>query len=144
MISIMTFFNRTQKNILCITALLASFGTVASDDEYLKMLENEAMDLEIDKSGQLENEGSADKDSIEAVIKESWKVKGVLEGDVFPQGLTQDEFEELLKQNFYGSYVFFRKLNSIDQQTVYFNYKQASPAFLDSIRQEILDHLKNK
>jgi hypothetical protein len=144
MFSTMTFINRTQKNILCITALLVSFGAVAADDEYLKMLENEAMDLEVDKSGQLESEGPADKGTMETIIKENWKVKGVLEGNTFPQGLTQEEFEELLKQNFYGSYVFFQKLNSIDQQTIFYNYTQASPAYLDSVRQDIMDHLKNR
>ena len=59
-----------------------------------------------------------------------------------PSGLAQDEFATLLKQNFYGSFVFYRKLNSNDQDTVYYHYTKASPADLDTIRQDILDHLK--
>lgn len=68
--------------------------------------------------------------------------EGDLEGDVLPPGLAQDEFASLLKQNFYGSFVYYRKLNSLDQQTVYYHYTKASPANLDDIRQDILDHLK--
>ena len=58
-------------------------------------------------------------------------------------GLAQEEFVSFLKQNFYGSYVFFSKLNSIDQQTVFYHYKKASPAHLDDIRQDIMGLLKN-
>lgn len=138
----MAFFSRTAINISCVTALLCSLNAVATDDEYLKMLESEAEGLEIDKSGQLEHKELTEKSSTESLIKENWKSEGVLDGNVLPPGLAQDEFVTLLKQNFYGSFVFYRKLNSIDQQTVYYHYTKALPAYLDSIRQDILEHLK--
>jgi len=140
----MVFFGRVVTNSLCVTAILFSLNAVATDDEYLKMLENEAKGVEVDKTGQLENTEQADKDSIEGLIKKNWKSDGALNGDGLPSGLTQDEFVAVLKQNFYGSYVFFTKLNSIDQQTVYYNYTKASPAYLESIRQDILELLKNR
>ena len=115
---------------------------MATDDEYLKMLEGEAEDLELDKSGQLKEKEQADKSATEAITKKNWKWEGDLQGDILPPGLAQDEFTTLLKQNFYGSFAFFNKLNSIDQQTVYLHYTKASPAHLEAIRQDILDHLK--
>ena len=140
----MVFFGRAVTNLSCVAALLISLNAVAADDDYLQMLEDEAKELEVDKSGQLEITEQADKASIGGLIKENWKSDDVLINNALPSGLVQDEFVALLKQNFYGSYVFFSKLNSIDQQTVYYHYTKATPAYLDSIRQDILDHLKNR
>jgi hypothetical protein len=140
----MEFFDRALTALSCITVLLFSLSAVATDDDYLKMLEQEANGLEVDKSGQLGNTEQNDNTTIEGLIKENWTSDGVLRGDEIPSGLTQDEFVGLLKQNFYGSYIFFTKLNSIDQQTVYYHYTKASPAYLESIRQDILELLKNR
>jgi len=138
----MALFSRTFFNILCITALLSSYQAMASDDEYLRMLEGEAEDVKLDQSGQLKDKEKVNNDS-SVITKTNWKWEGDLEGDNLPSGLAQDEFATLLKQNFYGTFVFYRKLNSVDQQTVYYHYSKASPAALDPIRQDILNHLKN-
>ena len=129
-------------NSLCITVFLFSMKAVATDDAYLKMLEGEAADVQLDKSGQLKDTESVADGSSQGITKKNWTWEGDLEGDVLPPGLAQDEFASLLKQNFYGSFVFYRKLNSLDQETVYYHYTKASPANLDDIRQDILDHLK--
>jgi len=138
----MAFSSQSVFNILCITVLLASFGAAASDDEYLKMLEGEAEDVQLDQSGQLKEKQKINKDSMDSITKTNWKWEGDLEGDVLPAGLAQDEFASLLKQHFYGTFVFYRKLNSVDQETVYYHYTKASTAELDSIRQDILSLLK--
>ncbi len=137
----MALFSRTFFNTLCITALLCSYQAMASDDEYLRMLEGEAEDVKLDQSGQLKDKEKVNNDS-SVITKTNWKWEGDLEGDNLPSGLAQDEFATLLKQNFYGTFVFYRKLNSVDQQTVYYHYSKASPAALDPIRQDILNHLK--
>ena len=137
----MAFFSRPVFNILCTAALLCSYGAVASDDEYLKMLEGEAEDVKLDQSGQIQEKEQVDSDS-SVITKTNWKWEDDLEGDNLPPGLAQDEFATLLQQNFYGTFVFYRKLNSVDQQTVYYHYSKASPAALDPIRQDILNHLK--
>ena len=129
-------------NSLCITALLFSLKVVATDDAYLRMLEGEAEEASLDKSGQLKEAEPINKNSTDGITKTNWKWEGDLEGDALPSGLAQDEFATLLKQHFYGSFVFYRKLNSIDQQTVYYHYTKSLSADLDSIRQDILDHLK--
>lgn len=138
----MATFSRPIFNILCIAALLCSYKAVASDDEYLKMLEGEAEDVKLDQSGQLKDTGQVDNSS-SGITKTNWKWEGDLEGDTIPPDLAQDEFATLLKQNFYGTFAFYRKLNSVDQQTVFYHYSQSSPANLDAIRQDILNLLKN-
>lgn len=138
----MATFSRPIFNILCIAALLCSYKAIASDDEYLKMLEGEAEDVKLDQSGQLKDTGQIDNSS-SGITKTNWKWEGDLEGDTIPPGLAQDEFATLLKQNFYGTFAFYRKLNSVDQQTVFYHYSQSSPANLDAIRQDILNLLKN-
>ena len=106
------------------------------------MLEGEAEGVKLDQSGQIQDTGQIE-DSSSGITKTNWKWEGDLEGDTIPPGLAQDEFATLLKQNFYGTFAFYRKLNSVDQQTVFYHYSQASPANLDAIRQDILNLLKN-
>ena len=134
-------FSRSIFNILCIAVLLCSFQAKSSDDDYLKMLEGEAEDVKLDQSGQLKDKEGINKDA-SGITKTNWKWEGDMESDVLPKGLAQDEFATVLKQNFYGSFVFYRKLNSIDQSTVYYHYTKSSSADLESIRQDILNHLK--
>ena len=138
----MAFSGRLIINSLCVSALLFSMSAVATDDAYLRMLEGEAEDVTLDQSGQLKEKEQINKDN-SGITKTNWKWESDLEGDNLPSGLAQDEFATLLKQNFYGTFVFYRKLNSVDQQTVYYHYSKASPAALDPIRQDILNHLKN-
>lgn len=140
----MAFFSRLVINIISVTALACALNAMAADDEYLKMLEDEAKGLEVDKSGQLEQLSEEDEISSDSVMNINLKNSNVLEGGVLQPGLTQEEFVQVLKNNFYGSYVFYQKLDSNDQQTVFINYSKSSPAYLDSIRQDILDHLKNR
>ena len=129
-------------NSLCITVFLFSMKAVATDDAYLKMLEGEAEDVQLDKSGQLTDNNSEVDSSSQGITKKDRIWEGDLEGVALPPGLAQDEFASLLKQNFYGSFVFYQKLNSLDQKTVHYHYAKASPANLDDIRLDILDHLK--
>lgn len=136
----MAFFSRSVFNIFYIVALLCSFEAMASDDEYLRMLEGEAEDLQLDQSGQLRDKEQKSKDA-SGITKTNWTWEGDLESDVLPTGPAQDEFATILKQNFYGTFVFYRRLNTVDQKTVYHHYTKTSPA-LESIRKDILNHLK--
>ena len=137
----MALFSRSVFNILCIVVLLCSYSAVASDDEYLKMLEGEAEDVKLDQSGQLKDKEKINE-SNSGITKTNWKWEGDLDGDTLPSGLAQDEFATLLKQNFYGTFVFYRQLNSVDQKTVFYHYSIASTAELDPVRQDILNHLR--
>ena len=137
----MVFFSRSFFNVLVVIVLLSTFNARASDDDYLKMLESEADDVKLDQSGQLKYKEQLSEDD-SGIIKTNWNWEGDMNGDVLPPGLAQDEFATLLKQHFYGTFVFYRKLNSVDQNTIYYHYKKKSPAELEPIRQDILSHLK--
>ena len=141
-------FFRPVKTSLLSTSLfvvvaLSSFQVTATDDAYLKMLEGEAEGSTLDQSGQLHEQKVVDvKSSKESIKKTNWTWEGNLEGDILPPGLVQDEFASLLEQNFYGTFVFYRKLSSIDKQTVHYHYFKSQKAELDAVRKEILDLLK--
>jgi hypothetical protein len=126
-----------------IAVICSSFQVMATDDAYLKMLEGEAEDLKLDQSGQIQDQKVVEiKSAKDSLNKTNWTWEGDLVGDILPPGLAQDEFASLLEQNFYGTFVFYRKLSSIDQQTVHYHYSKNQKAELDAIRQEILDLLK--
>ena len=135
----MAFSSRSVFNLVIV--LLSTFNAQASDDDYLKMLESEAEDVKLDQSGQLKSKQQRSKDD-SGITKTNWNWEGDMSGDVLPPGLAQDEFATLLKQHFYGTFVFYRRLNSVDQNTIYYHYEKASPAELEPIRQDILSHLK--
>ena len=101
----MLFFKRSVFNAVCLT-LLCVFNAYASDDAYLKMLESEAEDVKLDQTGQLKDKQKITRNESE-IIKKDWNWEGDLEGDVLPSGLAQDEFATLLKQHFYGTFVFY-------------------------------------
>lgn len=126
----------------CVATLLCPFKVMATDSGYLTMLESEAEALQLDQSGQLKNKEDDVAIATEGLGVKDWAWKGGLESDILPSGLNRDEFTKLLQQNFFGSFAFYRKLSSIDQQTVYYHYTQASPANLEVIRQDIMDHFK--
>ena len=57
-----------------------------------------------------------------------------------PEGLTQTDLEGLLKDGFYGSYMFYNKLTSAQKETVYKQY-QGDPT-LKGVRDKIMELLK--
>ena len=140
--SILGTAHRTSTSLFVATLLAWSSTVVASDDAYLKMLEGEAEDLQLDQSGQLKSKAPVKNSSSDTVNETDWKWEGDLSADSMPKGLEQDKFSSVLKQNFYGTFVFYRKLNSVDQQTVYYHYSKSADPNLDSIRQHILSLLK--
>ena len=132
---------RKAVGVFVVVLFTWSTSVAASDDAYLKMLEGEAEDLQLDQSGQLKETEKVDNTG-DTVTKTDWKWEGDLTADTMPKGLAQDEFASVLKQNFYGTFVFYRKLNSVDQQTVYYHYSKSDNPDLDSIREHILSLLK--
>ena len=118
-----------------ISGMMVSIPSFAADDAYLKMLNGEAEELELDQSNQLKQEEK------KTPVKKNVLFGGELRSDEIPKGLLQDEFEAALQQNFYGTYVFFKKLDSTDKQTVYYRYNKADTSDVEVIRQNIMDLL---
>jgi len=138
----MAFLSQSVFKNLAVVMLLCGLNTAVKANDYLDMLEAEAEDVRLDQSSQLKDKEQVN-DSTDGITKTHWVWEGDLVGNNLPPNLAQDEFSALLKQNFYGTFVFYRKLNSVDQRTVYYNYTKSSKADLDSIRDDILSHLKN-
>ena len=131
-------------NSLIIAGLLIPASTSvglpasAADDDYLKMLDSEARSVQLDTSGQLKQENKNNRES--AVTTFEWD--GAIDREGFPKGLGQGAFETFLHQYYYGTYIFFRKLDSADKDTVYHRYsKEASPD-IDNVRQNVMTLLK--
>lgn len=57
-------------------------------------------------------------------------------------GLTKAQFEERLKQSYYGSYLFYSTLDDADQQRVYEDYRKDNA--INSIRESIKSRMKNQ
>lgn len=132
-----------NRSVLLFAGILifSSFSALAEDD-YLKMLESEASDLELDQSGQIKESGQEAVENKDSITKANWTWDGELEGNILPTGLAQNEFASLLKQQFYGTFVFYRKLNSNDQKTIYYHYSKSPKPDIDDIRKDVTDHLK--
>jgi len=109
---------------------------MATDDAYLQMLEDEAANVQLDHGGQLEQENN--KRSAETRFE--WN--GEIEAESLPKGLGQEEFETFLQKYYYGTYVFFKKLNATDKDTVYYRYSKADIPGLENVRQDVMALLK--
>jgi hypothetical protein len=80
---------------------------------------------------QLEAEAAAtDNSTAKPAVHESpagranWSPQQALLGEKLETGLTIGQFEESLKQRFYGSYLFYSALNDTKQQAVYQEYQK--------------------
>lgn len=62
--------------------------------------------------------------------------------DTIPKGLTKKQFEQNLKQSYFGSHLFYSKLNGADQERVYEDYKKDNS--INSIRESIKSHMTNE
>ncbi len=134
----MVFVCRSVFKSLCFMLLLGAFNAHASDVDYLKMLENEAAGVVIDQQGKVNKQQQAGS----IITKPGWSWDGEIVGDVLPTGLAQDEFATVLKQHFFGTFVFYRRLNSVDQNTVFYHYTKAATGELEPIREDVLNLLR--
>ncbi len=126
--------------VVCVSffgVMLAVMPAVATDDVYLKMIESEANSVELDGSGQLRKEDNKKKSA-----KSFFNGSGALEGENLPKGLEQQEFESLLAENFFGTYAFFKKLNTTDKNTVYYRYSKDEKPDLENVRKNVMSLLK--
>jgi hypothetical protein len=120
-------------SLLISVSMLVTVPVAAADDAYLKMLEGEAASVELDQTGQLKEEQTADSPG------SAFEWSGSeLEADSLPKGLDMEQFEMFLQKNFYGTYVFFKKLNTTDKNTVFYRYSQAEQPDLENVRQNVM------
>ena len=108
----------------------------ATDADYLKMLEAEAEEVQLDDKGQLKQD--ADRQS--AVTTFEWD--GSVSKQGFPRELNQKDFEAFLHRYYYGTFVFFRKLDNVDKDTVYHRYTKESAPSIENVRENVMSLFK--
>lgn len=101
--------------------LLAGIGMVAvcngADDDYLKALKAETQAL---SGGQAAQGASAA--APETKPKDGWSADKQGMGEEMPANLSKEQFEAELKKSFFGTYMFYSKLNDADKTVVYQAY----------------------
>lgn len=72
--------------------------------------------------------------------RSDWRPKQQNLSEKLEQGLSKAQFEERLKESYYGSYLFYSTLSDAAQQRVYEDYRQHND--IDSVRESIKRNLK--
>lgn len=135
----MAVFNRYSINLVCAIILFCSNNAVASDDEYLKLLEAEAIDSRLDRDGQRKNNNIAHNASVN-LDKRDWAGECDYVDDVLPSGLVWEEFSSYLKQCSLGTYVFYRRLEFDLQRSIYNTYSNTAPTKNSILKEAILKY----
>lgn len=133
----MEYFSRKIIVIICILLPLCSYDVVASDDEYMRMLEGEAADTVVDTGGKSKI-NSADVTAVVNVVKKNWVGECDYNNETVPANLLQGEFSSYLKQCASGTYVFYRRLELKSKNLVFENYKEITSVTLFTLRNDIL------
>ncbi len=113
--------------------LISHLSIVAaqSNSDYLQSLEGEASELDLDNKTKNANQSS---NAASSVSKE-WSGQG---GAIFKltPGLSFDQFEVVLKNNYIGSFLFYKRLSNSQKDRV-FKFYQDNPD-PSKIREKIL------
>lgn len=103
-----------------VMASLLFLAPYAHADSYLADLEAEANSTDVQ-----EEEG----------VKETWSHKRQRLSDSLSKNLTHEQFEESLRDNYYGSFIFYEKLSKWNKKKVYETYQNTND--IEEIRAEI-------
>ncbi len=139
----MVFFSRSVFNtfsiVVLLVVLLATFNAQAADDEYLKQLASEVKNVHLDKSGQRNNNNTAHNASGDAKQRK-WVGECDYSNEVMPAGLAWAEFSSYLKQCSLATFVYYRRLDSDLQRSVYNTYSKASTMKSSKLKKDILTY----
>lgn len=116
---------------LIVCLLISGNAYPQSNSNYLDALEQEADNMSLDSQTEIPAESLEQNGTIQ--------VPNVLGGGAITRmspGLSVEGFERVLKQNYMGSYLFYKRLNN-DRKDEVFQFYQANPD-ADLIREEIL------
>jgi hypothetical protein len=133
----MLFFSRSLFTVLCIIIALGASSAQAADD-YLKMLEAEAEDLHLDKSGQRENSGVVHSKPVDG--RRDWDGECDYMDEAMLPGVVWEEFSSYIKQCYLGTYAYYRRLDDNLQRTIYNSYKKNTPVKQTTLKKEILNY----
>ena len=74
--------------------------------------------------------------------KPEWTPSQQSLSEKIPGGLSKAQFEQRLKQSYFGSHLFYSKLTDADKQRVYEDYKKDNA--INSIRESIKSHMTSE
>jgi hypothetical protein len=131
-------FYRVQKiiiSVLLVAGLTSFVFSVAfAEDAYMDAINAEAEGLEVDPESE---QGSQKTNVPGASLTGGWDREGQsLSDEGLVRGLDQADFEDALEEGFYGSYIFYKNLNKVEQNKVYKAYEQG--ADIDGLRDLII------
>lgn len=107
-------------SILLITAALLALSPGLSGASYLADLEAEAKSTDVQAGPNNE---------------QAWSHKTQGISEELHKGMTHEEFEQNLKQNYYGSFIFYDKLSQWNKKQVYNTYVETND--IEQVRREI-------
>lgn len=135
----MDFFSKKIIIFLYAVLLLCSHNVMASDDDYMKMLEGEAAITSVDSSGKRERDSIIINTAAANIVKKKWVGECDYIDDTVPENLIRGEFASYLKQCATGTYVFYRRLELKSKNLIYENYKKLALVKLFELRENILN-----
>lgn len=119
-----------SKMLATMTLLLTllSFSEISMANSYLQELENEAA-------------ATASHEQADTADKPDWEQQQTGATDNIAPGLIRAHFEEALKSQFYGSYLFYSSLNEEKQRHVYQEYLRHND--IEHLRETIKSQMTN-
>ena len=95
-----------------------------TNDDYLKTLEGEASGLDLDQKTKNNSKASGQQPSAESIgVKDLGENQGGARTDLVP-GLSLDQFEQILKRNYIGSFLFYKRMDDAQKQEVFTFYQE--------------------
>jgi hypothetical protein len=108
-----------------ISLLFAASVQAQSDADYLKTIEGEASGLTVDQQTARQQSSKAEKNPTRLFKNEFEDNLGGARVDLTP-GLSTEQFEHVLKNNYIGSYLFYKRLSDNKRVQVY-RFYQSTP-----------------
>lgn len=115
-------------------AILISLTPFSASANYLDELEREAAR----SFGSPSTEAATDTDTPAQTTRPGNTAQ--MSEDRIDPGLSKSEFEQALRDNFYGSHLFYSALNPVQQQAVYDEYNRNND--IDHLREIIKEQMK--
>jgi len=113
--------------LLLLSILLNGYSGMAaaqSNSDYLQTLQGEASNLNLDKETKVEEKKEGVSSTASSVSK-GWGGQAGAIVELTP-GLSIDQFETVLKNNYIGSYLFYKRLDNSRKDEV-FRFYQENP-----------------
>lgn len=137
-----------QKDLKLIITILLFFNSInsfaQSNDAYLNALQGEAADLTLDQQTKNKNTPTLNPipTQVEPTISTGQNNSPTNEDGKVPSGLSIEAFTNHIKANYFGTFIFMKRLNVAQKQEIYNFYTQNNDP--QAIRSKVLSVSKKK